>query len=223
MKFERSIRPPFLVTGYPRSGTSLICGCLANSGVWTGRVRKPDQFNPKGYFENHEIYRAVANARNGNDLYRKIGHVMDSQGYDFNKPWLFKAFELVIEKADLWKKAWPGTIFIITKRKIEDVLESNLASNSARFGESSRYAKKEYWQGVFAEMDPKIEKLARGHRAYVIESSGSRDKTWKAIKGPAAIGYVRVKKKTVEEFIDPSLWGDWKRHLEPDPQDGNAH
>ena len=48
-------RRPILVTGLPRSGTSLIAGLLHEFGAWTGTTLAGDEYNPKGYFEHAGI------------------------------------------------------------------------------------------------------------------------------------------------------------------------
>ena len=46
-----------IVSGLPRSGTSLMCQMLENGGieVVTDRLRTPDTDNPRGYFELEKV------------------------------------------------------------------------------------------------------------------------------------------------------------------------
>jgi len=48
-----------VVSGVPRSGTSLLMQMLAAGGIdpWTDRVRRPDADNPRGYFEYEAVKR----------------------------------------------------------------------------------------------------------------------------------------------------------------------
>ena len=47
-----------IVLGMHRSGTSLIAGVLHEMGVNMGsNLMKADEYNPKGYFEDIEIYK----------------------------------------------------------------------------------------------------------------------------------------------------------------------
>jgi len=43
---------PILITGVPKSGTSLVAGIVAQSGAWTGKCYDQEEFQPRGYFEN---------------------------------------------------------------------------------------------------------------------------------------------------------------------------
>ena len=47
--------PPLLITGAPRSGTSLIAGLLHQMGMWTGHTVEGAPTNPRGFFENWGI------------------------------------------------------------------------------------------------------------------------------------------------------------------------
>ncbi|OFX23524.1 MAG: hypothetical protein A2033_16240 [Bacteroidetes bacterium GWA2_31_9] len=49
----------FVVSGLPRSGTSMIMQMLANGGLetFTDSVRKADESNPKGYYEHEAVKR----------------------------------------------------------------------------------------------------------------------------------------------------------------------
>jgi len=61
-----------IVTGIPRSGTSLIMQMLQNGGmeILTDNVRKADESNPKGYFEYEKV----------KSLQRDSSWLMDADG-----------------------------------------------------------------------------------------------------------------------------------------------
>jgi len=50
-------RPVVIVSGLPRSGTSMMMKMLESGGipVWTDAVRAPDDQNPKGYYELERV------------------------------------------------------------------------------------------------------------------------------------------------------------------------
>ncbi|HEU5270073.1 MAG TPA: hypothetical protein VFU36_09120 [Jatrophihabitans sp.] len=60
--------PLTVVTGVPRSGTSLLMQLLARGGmpVTTDGVRRPDESNPRGYFE-HEAVKGLGSGRLSRD------------------------------------------------------------------------------------------------------------------------------------------------------------
>jgi hypothetical protein len=57
--------PVVVVSGLPRSGTSMMMQMLQQGGleVFTDQKRKPDENNPKGYFEHEAVKRLARDAR----------------------------------------------------------------------------------------------------------------------------------------------------------------
>jgi hypothetical protein len=105
---KRSGKPVVVVSGIPRSGTSMMMGMLEAGGVeiLTDGIRKADEDNPKGYFE-FEAVKELAK--------------------DKNKSWLEdapgKAVKVVSE---LLKELPSGLLFklIFINRNLEEVIAS---------------------------------------------------------------------------------------------------
>lgn len=57
MRGEKQGRPVIVVSGLPRSGTSMLMRMLEAGGVevFTDRVREADEDNPRGYFELEKV------------------------------------------------------------------------------------------------------------------------------------------------------------------------
>ena len=49
---SRYFENPIFVTGLPRSGTSMVAGCLHQCGAWVGNTVAGGVGNEKGFFEN---------------------------------------------------------------------------------------------------------------------------------------------------------------------------
>jgi hypothetical protein len=49
------MRPPILITGCARSGTSMTAGIVHICGAFGGRMSGPTPNNRKGMFENEEV------------------------------------------------------------------------------------------------------------------------------------------------------------------------
>jgi hypothetical protein len=83
--------PVIVVSGLPRSGTSMMMQMLRNGGVelFTDQERKADESNPKGYLEHEAVKRLardarwVKNARNKavKIVARLLFHLPDSNNY----------------------------------------------------------------------------------------------------------------------------------------------
>lgn len=134
---------PILVTGMPRSGTSLTARALALMGAWTGPTRVGDERNPYGYYENDYITKATTFGvvkgtsaldyvdphlyaqdpdwkRSMAQMFRgRALSIIRSQGYEDGSPWLYKhpSINIVWE---LWRMAFPSARWVITNRPVEN-------------------------------------------------------------------------------------------------------
>lgn len=134
---------PILVTGLPRSGTSLLAGCLAICGAWTGPTAGPSPSNRKGSFENEALKdrfvkptlalvgadplgldplppvaaRPPIEATPFRDL---VERELRRQGWDGARAWLFKDAKLALIWP-LWAAAFPEARWVVTHRHLLDV------------------------------------------------------------------------------------------------------
>jgi len=135
---------PILVTGLPRSGTSLVAGLLAESGAWVGRTVPGGPPNPRGFFEhialregvNKGILRALGMDPLGvrrlpapdellpvDNLRETVQRILREEGYDGTRPWLFKDAKLTL-LWPLWAQAFPRARWVIVERPLGDVIRS---------------------------------------------------------------------------------------------------
>ncbi len=135
---------PILVTGLPRSGTSLVAGLLAESGAWVGRTVPGGPPNPRGFFEhvalregvNKGILRALGADPLGvrrlpapdellpvDNLRETVHRILREEGYDGTRPWLFKDAKLTL-LWPLWAQAFPQARWVIVERPLDDVIRS---------------------------------------------------------------------------------------------------
>ncbi len=137
---------PILVTGLPRSGTSLTAGCLLRLGAFGGQTIGGDQNNPTGYFENvvlrEQVVKVLLKGMGADPLgvhpLPELGRVhripglgdavleeMVRQGYDGSGPWLYKGAKLTL----LWPAladAFPRARWVVVRRDPDDVVASCL-------------------------------------------------------------------------------------------------
>jgi len=140
---------PILVTGVPRSGTSLLSGCLNQCGAWVGRTVGPTKDNPKGFFENMQIREEVVKGYLTTDGYDKMGQdplplikeqisshdhftapflrdkverILKEEGYR-GEQWLFKDAKLALIWS-VWAAAYPDTKWVIVRRSKNEIAES---------------------------------------------------------------------------------------------------
>jgi len=143
---------PILVTGLPRSGTSLVAGCLHLCGAFVGRCVEPTPENPKGYFENaflrDRIDKRLLEALGADprgvdplpplervpalaDLQRLALDALRIEGYDGASAWLFKDAKLTL-LWPAWAAAFPAARWVIVRRREEQVVRSCLRTRFMR-------------------------------------------------------------------------------------------
>lgn len=139
---------PILITGLPRSGTSLAAGALAICGAWSGSTGAPSPWNRKGSFENEAlkdrfvkpVLSLIGADPLGLDPLPARGSVppvdpaafralvlaeITRQGWDGKRRWLFKDAKLALI-APLWVAAFPEADWIVVRRRRDAVIASAL-------------------------------------------------------------------------------------------------
>ena len=141
-----------IIVGMPRSGTSMTAAIFSRAGFYVtadedGQLRKPDEFNPTGYWEaepliqaNSAIFKSagfphdntwmyepitLAQASRINDLQRSAEHQRFVTGYNQTSPWVWKDPRLCYTLG-YW---WPlmnrdNTRVLLLKRDPKDIYNS---------------------------------------------------------------------------------------------------
>lgn len=142
-----AFRRPVLVTGVPRSGTSLTMGLLAGAGLWTGKTVPGGPANPRGFFENARLreglvkpllrgvlaadplgVRRLPEIDTGHaapHLARLIARALSEEGWPPPQPWGYKDAKLSL-LWPLWAEAFPDARWIVVTRDREAVVRSCL-------------------------------------------------------------------------------------------------
>ncbi|WP_139189271.1 hypothetical protein [Thalassobaculum litoreum] len=121
---------PIIVLTMGRSGSSMVAGCLALHGMWTGECRPADRHNPRGYFENLRINGALGDLYPGS-IYRDLKPAPADQGWPsfveavkaqegyVGGPWLVKT------NAFAWPLWTPfDPVFVFVRRNIDAISAS---------------------------------------------------------------------------------------------------
>jgi len=113
---NQTIHRPIIVVGFPRTGTSMVSGILAGHGVWVGTCRKPDSYNPKGYFEN--VYFASLVCKDTKKFPYHALSILERDRYT-DGPWMVK--HNIRWWVD-WKPFKP--VWVVTSRSTDAILKS---------------------------------------------------------------------------------------------------
>lgn len=185
-------RRPVLVTGLPRSATSMTMRLLHDHGLWLGDTVQGNRENPQGYFENRAIRDGIVKpllADLGADplgvrklpdwdvlppcppLSRQIARALRREGYDESGPWGFKDPKLSL----LWQmfdRSYPQAIWVIVTRQRDKVIDSLCRTSfMARHSTSP-----EYWKPFCNAYDHRLNRLrSSGARVYDVDSDALSD------------------------------------------------
>lgn len=139
-----------MVTGVPRSGTSLTASVIHACGAWGGDMFKGNQDNPRGFFENRELRQEIVKPYlryNGWDEYGQsplpprvvppvpgwsedVLHVIESQGYE-EGPWFYKCAKATL-MWQVWEEAFPEMKWVIVRRSAMNIAQSCLKTRFMR-------------------------------------------------------------------------------------------
>ena len=143
---------PVLVTGVPRSGTSMVAGILGTCGLWLGATVPGGKANPKGFFENARLREQVQKqilARHEfdplgvrrlppadwqpqiNNLRSAVAQIIAGEGYDGDRSWGFKDAKMTLTWR-IWQAHFPAARWVIVRRPKDDIVRSCLRTGFMR-------------------------------------------------------------------------------------------
>ena len=209
-----SFSDPIIVTGPPRSGTSLTSGILHECGAWVGDCFPGTSSNPKGFFENKVIREQIIKpmlSQRGIDplgqfpldgeykpapeLRRRVFSAIDAQGY-IGGPWLMKGIKVALMWRE-WAEAFPDARWIIVRRDIESAAES---CRRAPF--MTHYSGLDEWSRYILAYICKAGEIPGGRLVFTPDVAGGR---FDAIKAAAADCGLKWNSKA-EQFFDDKAW-----------------
>lgn len=180
-----NIDSPILITGCPRSGTSLVSGIIEMSGADGGEMYGECRANRKGMFENKKIreeickpfLRSIAADPLGQDPLPDIAEVKEFsdefivnwrervldiisnkkwRNNEYKEIWFYKGAKMCL-MWPIWSRAFPKAKWIIVRRADEKIIESCLNTPFMR-----AFSTKEKWQGWIDEHKKRFEEMKEG-------------------------------------------------------------
>lgn len=128
------MRPPLLITGCPRSGTSLTAKVFSSLGCWPGNVSSQTENTEirervlKPMLEEAGMdklaLRSFADADGDPEhLRREVEEITRAQGLDPDEPWLYKDCKLVF-CWETWAEAFPDATWVTVWRSPGKIIAS---------------------------------------------------------------------------------------------------
>jgi len=172
---DENLARPILVTGLPRSGTSLVAGSLQACGAWLGKTLAGNTANPEGYFENAAIREGLVKAillqaqadplgvrelpaLSALPLQPSLGgqvlNLLMQQGYTGAETWLYKDAKLSL-LWPLWRRVFPFARWVLVRRQPEDIIASCLRTDFMR----QHSQDSEFWAGWVRAYEQRLDML----------------------------------------------------------------
>ena len=222
------IKPPILITGAARSGTSMSAGVVSICGAWGGRLSGASRHNEKGSFENHTIREHIVKPYLQNigadpmgqrplpDLSkdwlvakmkadgprwfrRAVITEIQSQGY-LGGNWFYKGAKMCL-MWPLWNSAFPEAIWIIVRRHGSSIVRSCLKTGFMR-----AYRNKDGWFYWVRQHEKRFQEMKEFNFCHEVWPHKMIAGNFSEIKSVIAnIGLV-WKDNEVKDFISPALW-----------------
>lgn len=216
--------PPILITGSARSGTSLVGGIFSRLGVYGGKMKIGNRWNPKGYFENTHLRDKVMKPyledcgldirmqasipdRKNIKSFRHLKMIFISslyeQGY-LGGHWFYKHAGLALTWP-LFHVHFPEASWIFVKRDIPSIVKSLMATAFMRAFKTE--AEWEMWVGEFYKSLEEMQEAGLDVRTIEVNKIIAGDLS-EVQNASEEIGIVWSKDKLrrIQEFIEPELW-----------------
>lgn len=229
--------PPLLITGAPRSGTSLIAGICQKMGMWTGHTVEGAPTNPRGFFENWGIREMIIKRQlvqlNGDlsgvlqlptldsvdqlsadGMLAAVEGSMRMEGYPAGARWLYKDAKLAL-LWPVWLKAFPDAKWLIVRRNDADIIQSCLRTDFMR-QHSSDF---EFWRDWLQEYYDRLEKLSEAldpeHVRVIYPAKIIEDRDYEGLESLAEWLKLEFDPGMADGFIIPEAWHGTPEGQEP--------
>lgn len=212
------MRPPIIVTGVPRSRTSMTCGVLCNLGAYGGDMRGPNTYNQKGMWENRKIVQLVKDylrcidcdplaqyplpkkddLKPWSSLRVSVERTMIEDGYK-KGPWFFKT----IKGCHLWEcfhGAFPEALWVIVNRRRSGLVDSLLRTPFMR-----AYNDKEGWNYYIDVHQERFEEIRNNCQYVDVDTDAIVQGDFTSLQRAAKIGGLIWDDRIVQEFVSPEL------------------
>jgi hypothetical protein len=216
---------PILITGCPRSGTSMVAGVFNICGVFKGMVDRMNENVPirevhiKNYlrkigFDANGIYPIAENYPMGYcpEYWGEEFHIeMQKQGN--NGTWFYKDNRITI-LWQLFNAAFPNAVWVIVRRNKNDILESCRKTGSMRTfnsvdvcNELQIKTQEEGWswvEGQYVNRFTQIKKNARN--VFEVWPEKFMDNNYSEIKNVLSFCNLEWKEEEVRNYIEPKIF-----------------
>lgn len=229
---EHNLTHPILITGLPRSGTSLVTSIFEACGMWVGSYHVNDD-NPKGFFENTYIRDGFTKTLlwyNGDSMFgtpplpseeeiennyagesNPIKQLLIDDGYTGEQTWGYKDAKMLL-MPHIWTGMFPEARWIVVERDPESIYKS-IVMSFMNEGDGKR--SKHEWIAYIEAMLERILYLQDGIEGTDITTLDiNKIFDWDLSEIKQIVEYCGLtwNETAVAQRIDPTLWKRWERN-----------
>lgn len=207
---EDAFRRPVVVLTVPRSGSSMVAGCLAALGVWTGETVGPCPWNARGFYENTQLVKLL---RDSFAPYDATSEAVVAQSHAEWAPSVRRALDAEGWSGELWmmKHAaiyWPLWLrdfrpyWVLVRRPWVEMLQSG-ARTWLREHSAEKLAK------VLAVYEREMAIVRDVHGGIEIDSGRLIRGDFAELEALAERLGLDFDSDKVAAVVEPKLWRDW--------------
>lgn len=234
--FPQTCRRPILVTGLPRSGTSLTAGVLHLCGAFVGQcVPGKGPANPRGFFENQflreRVNKPLLRALDADPLgvfplpdpdvaralppfprlRRSILERVAWEGCSHNEAWLFKDAKLTL-LFPIWNQLFPRARWVLVRRDKADIIASCLRTPFMAQHSSDPYFWSRWHDQIVQQLEAIKQKANGWWEIRPDDLLAGRMLSWKCMVQELHLTW---KEDSVREFLLPEAWQGMPGHHDP--------
>ncbi len=230
---------PVIITGIPRSGTSMVAGVTHLCGAWKGITVQGGKANPKGFFENHDLRENVIKPilkdmgmdprgqyplpetntiKIPFDLKDRVIEKIKKQGWTSDQPWMWKGAKISL-LWPIWAHAFPNAKWILVRRRSADIVYSCMHTGfMSAFGFLENQARvnvmteREGWLWWIHQHEAKfVEMINSGLNIKTIFPERMVEGDYQQMKETIEWAGLDWNSKGVFDFIEPKFWKERQR------------
>lgn len=223
-------QPPILLTGCPRSGTSIIAAVMSQCGAFIGNVTKRSMFencqvhdeivkpyfsrmgaDPKGQYPLPDLSTISIPV----DWRQKVEQIILSQGYE-SGAWVYKGTGMSLVWP-VWAYAFPNAKWIIVRRRTVDIVQSclktgymNAFSDEGIQEKVNVTSEKDGWLWWYHQHEKRfVEMITEGLNCKIIWPERMVNGDYQQLH--EVLDWVGLPwKSEILNYIDPLLWSNKK-------------
>jgi hypothetical protein len=205
---------PILVTGSPRSGTSLIAGVISICGAFPGRVDRMKENVRirekiiKPFMITQRLDHTGQVLSPANELQRveliaqpRFFGILKIEGWDMKTPWMYKDCRTAV-LSPVWARMFPDGVFVLVRRDRAEIVNS-----CVKTGYMAAYSDPGDWGRMVQQYEARMELIKQsGVRWVEIYPTEAIHGDFRSLKRLIEVLGLHWEEEKVLDYIKPKHW-----------------